>query len=79
MLVSIKQVPVKYSASRNAVRMAAVEEFLKGGDACAEYRPEDGDTPRRAYNGILMAVRRKYPNRVTVFWRQGKIFLQKKI
>lgn len=43
----------------------------------AEFAPEAGDTIRRAYNGLLMAVRRQYPGQIGVYWRGGKIYLKR--
>lgn len=75
MIISIEKVPEKYELSGYANRLHAVEEFLKSGYECAEYQLEEGEAPRRVYNGVLMAVRRRYPDRVRVCWRHGRIFL----
>lgn len=75
MLISTDKIPERYACAKSSRRQKAVEEFLRSGYRCAEYRIEETDTPRRAYNGILMAVRRRYSGQVSVCWRSGRVFL----
>ena len=57
--------------------MAAVETFLQSGFRCAEIGTEGEENPRRVYNGILMAVRRRYRGEVSVHWRHGHVYLMR--
>jgi len=57
--------------------MNEIESFLNSGFAFAEFTPEGSDNPRRAYNGLLMAIRREYAGRAAVLWRHGRIYLKR--
>ena len=54
-----------------------VEEFLQSGYKFAEVTLEGNDTPRRAYNGLMMAICRQYPEKCAVIWRHGRIYLMR--
>lgn len=75
MIRSVNGIPEKNSFERKACRAGALKEFLASGYACAEYVPEGEDTPRRAYNGLLMAIRRQFLGQIAISWRHGRIFL----
>lgn len=75
MLTSVSEIPEKNSFERKACRAGALKEFLRSGYACAEFTPEGDDNPRRAYNGLLMAIRRQYAGKIGIRWRHGRIFL----
>ena len=77
MLISVQSLPEKNLLRRKSCRMSAVKAFLDSGYEVAEFAPEAGDTIRRAYNGLLMAVRRQYPGQIGVYWRGGKIYLKR--
>lgn len=76
MIRSVNEIPPKNAFERKACRAGALNEFLKTGMACAEFIPEDGDAPRKAYNGLLMAIRRQYMGKIAISWRHGRIFLR---
>ena len=77
MIVKVDEIPAKCAVRTSARRMRLVEEFLKSGYSFAEVKPDDEDKPRQLYNGILMAVRRGYQDRVQVFWRYGHVYLKR--
>jgi len=77
MLISVQSLPEKNLLRRKSCRMSALKAFLDSGYEVAEFAPENGDTIRRAYNGLLMAVRRQYPGQIGVYWRGGKIYLKR--
>ncbi|MBQ3078599.1 MAG: hypothetical protein IJC48_01185 [Clostridia bacterium] len=77
MIQKVIEIPEKNTFRRRASRMNEVEDFLKSGFDCAEYTPEGADNPRRAYNGLLMAIRRAYPGKAAVLWRRGRVYLKR--
>lgn len=77
MLVMVSQVPDKHKLRKAACRIRVIESFLASDYEFAEYQMEGGETPRRAYNGLLMAIKRQYAGRVAICWRHGRVFLKK--
>lgn len=77
MLVMVDQVPAKNKFQKAALRIEVLANFMASDYEFAEYMPEHGDTPRRAYNGLLMAIKRQFEGRVAVCWRHGRVFLKK--
>jgi len=75
MIVQVENVPAKLLSRKNARRMRVIDEFLKSDYTFAEAEPENGDTPKQLYNGILMAIRRCYSGKVRVCWRNGRVYL----
>lgn len=75
MLIKVTSIPAKSSLRKKAGRALLVEEFLSSGYRFAEVTLEKNDTARRAYNGLMMAIRRQYPDECAVLWRHGRIFL----
>lgn len=76
MIRSVNEIPPKNAFERKACRAGALREFLDTGLTYAEFIPEDGDAPRKAYNGLLMAIRRQFMGKVSISWRHGRIFLK---
>ena len=77
MLIKVTDIPGKSELRKKAGRSLMVEEFLNSGYQYAEVTLEDADTPRRAYNGLMMAIRRRYQDECAVLWRHGRIFLMR--
>lgn len=77
MLVKVTDIPGRNELRKKAGRSLMVEEFLKSGYQFAEVTLEGADTPRRAYNGLMMAIRRQYQDECAVIWRHGRIFLMR--
>lgn len=77
MLIKVTNIPGKNALRKKAGRALLIEEFLASGYRFAEVRLEGNDTPRRAYNGLMMAIRRQFEDRCAVLWRHGKIFLER--
>lgn len=77
MIQKVAEIPQKNSFRRKACRMAEIASFLESGYAFAEYMPEGNDNARRAYNGLLMAIRRGYTGKAAVLWRHGRVYLKR--
>ncbi len=75
MLIYTSAIPEKRAFRRNGNRIRVLEEFISANQDCAEYAPEDGDNARRAYNGLLIAAKRLYADKVSIAWRRGRVFL----
>ena len=75
MIQSVNSIPEKNTFERKACRAGILREFLKSGYPFAEFVPENGDTARRAYNGLLMAIRRQFDGQISISWRHGHIYL----
>lgn len=77
MFVMVNEIPEKNAFRRRACRLGALESFMNSGYICAEYSPEADDNPRRAYNGLLMAIKRQYAGKIAISWRHGRVYLRK--
>ncbi len=77
MIQKVNEIPEKNSFRRKACRMAEIASFLESGYDFAEYTPEGSDNARRAYNGLLMAIRRAFDGQAAVLWRHGRVYLKR--
>lgn len=77
MLIKVNNIPGKSALRKKAGRALLIEEFLSSGFRYAEVTLEGTDTPRRAYNGLMMAIRRQFEDKCAVLWRHGRIFLMR--
>lgn len=75
-------IPDRSKLRKKAKWEKVIEEFLaSGAQAVVVYEEgNDGTTAenRRIYNGLTMAIRRKYANQpISVIWRKGTVYLVK--
>ena len=77
MIEMVEKVPDRGSHCGYARRMNTVKQFLESGFRCAEVTQEEGENPRRIYNGILMAARRLNAKNVRILWRNSRVFLER--
>lgn len=73
----VSEIPDRSCRHINTKWIKLIEAFLASGEKCAHVEVQLPDTKQRAYNGLIMAKRRAFPNDIKVFFRKGEVYLER--
>lgn len=78
--VSINEVPARKTLVKRGMWQQLILKFMNSDMLSARVTSDNTDTQaqRRAYNGLIMAIRRNFADaNISVAWRNGDIYLLK--